>query len=271
MPSDPVPASIRHPAPSLPRASQARSQGFRGLVRAAGLAAALALPAGAPVLAETSVTDLSWAQQVLREKGYRVDRRDGVMSPRTAEALRAFQRSAGLPVTGTLDAATIEKLLEGRPVAPTMGNLATQVPGASRAGRPAAVPPAPPAAVPVQSVDVVSPPPADSAIADVTRGRGAFPDSPEGRPHLDPGPGAAPRGTVETAGGGMPAVPAVPTAPPWVHRALVAVLALTLGSAGLLWWRSGRSNRRRHVPRGAASYRDPATGPVFESERLRRS
>lgn len=53
---------------------------------------------------------LQQAQQKLIELGYDVGEADGVSGPRTRQALEAFQRARDLPVTGTLDAATLQAL-----------------------------------------------------------------------------------------------------------------------------------------------------------------
>jgi hypothetical protein len=50
------------------------------------------------------------AQQILARLGYNVGSIDGVIGPRTATAIRTFQRNRGLPQTGTLDAATSDAL-----------------------------------------------------------------------------------------------------------------------------------------------------------------
>lgn len=46
----------------------------------------------------------------LRERGYNAGAPEAVMGPRTAEALRSFQRHQGLPVTGRPDASTLVAL-----------------------------------------------------------------------------------------------------------------------------------------------------------------
>lgn len=60
--------------------------------------------------------DLRAAQRALRLLGHRDVVVDGTLGPKTAAALREYQRLAGLPVTGTLDAAT--RALLGRPGTP---------------------------------------------------------------------------------------------------------------------------------------------------------
>jgi peptidoglycan hydrolase-like protein with peptidoglycan-binding domain len=52
------------------------------------------------------------AQDRLRAIGLDPGPLDGVLGPRTSEALRRFQSSVGLPVTGTLDEATRQALLQ---------------------------------------------------------------------------------------------------------------------------------------------------------------
>ncbi|MDO5624357.1 MAG: peptidoglycan-binding domain-containing protein [Pseudomonadota bacterium] len=50
------------------------------------------------------------AQQALADKGYDPGVIDGLSGPRTAAALRQFQRDQGLAATGRLDAVTMEAL-----------------------------------------------------------------------------------------------------------------------------------------------------------------
>jgi hyperosmotically inducible protein len=49
-------------------------------------------------------------QQVLKDKGFDPGATDGVMGPRTAAALKAYQKSESLPATGTMDRDTSVKL-----------------------------------------------------------------------------------------------------------------------------------------------------------------
>ena len=49
-------------------------------------------------------------QEALKGKGYDPGAIDGAMGPRTSAALREFQQSEGLRVTGRLDAETRSKL-----------------------------------------------------------------------------------------------------------------------------------------------------------------
>ena len=54
------------------------------------------------------------AQIALRDAGYEPGRIDGIMGPKTQEAIREFQTSHGLPQTGTLDATTQQQLFAAR-------------------------------------------------------------------------------------------------------------------------------------------------------------
>jgi peptidoglycan hydrolase-like protein with peptidoglycan-binding domain len=78
---------------------------------------------------------VSRAQEELRELGYNPGPVDGMMGSRTRQALRQYQRDYNLPATGTLNAATRQKLLGGeraslpenwRETPPTMGSLVTE-------------------------------------------------------------------------------------------------------------------------------------------------
>jgi len=58
-----------------------------------------------------SKQDIRKAQQALMNKGHNPGSVDGVMGPRTREAIKAFQSANGLTETGKLDAQTAEKLV----------------------------------------------------------------------------------------------------------------------------------------------------------------
>jgi hyperosmotically inducible periplasmic protein len=49
-------------------------------------------------------------QQALKDKGFDPGATDGVMGPKTADALKAYQKSENLPMTGTMDGDTGAKL-----------------------------------------------------------------------------------------------------------------------------------------------------------------
>jgi TPR repeat protein len=59
-------------------------------------------PAGSTMIME--------AQRLLRQRGYDTGPADGVAGPRTLNAVRSFQRSAGLPATGEVDEKLIVKM-----------------------------------------------------------------------------------------------------------------------------------------------------------------
>lgn len=74
----------------------------------AGLPDAMAMPAS---LAATSAGDLvREAQILLNAKGFKVGSADGKIGPMTRQAVRAFQRSAGLAETGEIDRGLIDAL-----------------------------------------------------------------------------------------------------------------------------------------------------------------
>ena len=53
--------------------------------------------------ASTAKADLSRAQSLLAELGYVTGPADGMMGPKTREAIRNFQQMAGLSITGQVD------------------------------------------------------------------------------------------------------------------------------------------------------------------------
>ena len=59
-----------------------------------------------------------WVQGVLEEAGYDPGKRDGMMGPRTEDALKRFQRDQDLPKTGMIDWATKSALRRLSPVMP---------------------------------------------------------------------------------------------------------------------------------------------------------
>jgi len=54
--------------------------------------------------------DIKKVQETLRDKGYYTAPVDGIMGPQTRAALRQYQQSENLPVTGRLDGETAGKL-----------------------------------------------------------------------------------------------------------------------------------------------------------------
>jgi len=76
-------------------------------------AASEASPSASPAVSVPSPTgDIAAAQQRLKDRGYYGGPVDGVMGPRTAAALRAYQRDRGLSATGQLDSQTASALSE---------------------------------------------------------------------------------------------------------------------------------------------------------------
>ncbi len=66
-------------------------------------------------------TNIRQAQDALNALGYDAGPADGVMGRRTKQALSAFQRDRGLPVTGTADQRTLSELgREGQPQVPAL-------------------------------------------------------------------------------------------------------------------------------------------------------
>jgi peptidoglycan hydrolase-like protein with peptidoglycan-binding domain len=61
-------------------------------------------------------SQISRIQEALKSQGHDPGAIDGRMGARTQDAIRAFQASRGLPVTGQMDPQTTEKLGVGRPV-----------------------------------------------------------------------------------------------------------------------------------------------------------
>ena len=57
-----------------------------------------------------SYAQVAAMQQALKDKGFDPGGADGVMGPRTAAALKAYQKSENLPTTGTMDSGTGAKL-----------------------------------------------------------------------------------------------------------------------------------------------------------------
>ena len=59
---------------------------------------------------EPPQSQIAQAQEKLRSLGFEVGEAEGVLDPRTAKALQAFQRTRRLDVTGELDTATLRAL-----------------------------------------------------------------------------------------------------------------------------------------------------------------
>ena len=65
---------------------------------------------GASMRPAGSSAQVKAMQQALKDKGFDPGGSDGVMGPRTAAALKAYQKSEKLPETGTMDGDTGAKL-----------------------------------------------------------------------------------------------------------------------------------------------------------------
>ena len=95
----------------------------------------LALGTPGSAWAQASTADIQWAQTFLKDKGYNIGgRAKGQMTPETRSSLSAYQKSVGLPATGNLDQATINKMMGEREkkAAPTMGSLSKSQVGQTR-------------------------------------------------------------------------------------------------------------------------------------------
>lgn len=66
--------------------------------------------AGPAATLGTSEAAISQAQRLLTQRGYAPGPADGKLGPQTQDAIRSFQKDAGLPVTGEVDAALITAL-----------------------------------------------------------------------------------------------------------------------------------------------------------------
>ena len=76
--------------------------------------------------------DLARVQRALTKAGFDAGRPDGLMGPRTRAAIEAFQRDAGLPVTGEADTATVSKLGAQPAVAPNVAPVTEPRPSLRR-------------------------------------------------------------------------------------------------------------------------------------------
>lgn len=236
------------------------------------LAVLAGLGAGAlclgPALAQ-SVADIQWAQTILKEKSYDIGgRANGQLTPQTRAALSRYQKDHGLPATGNLDQATVNKMMGERSAKTpgTMGNLADP-----KTGAPANVPRVAPKEVAPRAAqrsgDVDTTGGGEVTLGPVVRGAPSEVPLPSSRtapssstpsPAAHPAPGtpqAAPRASVTATTADGKEVPVTTlskdedgfTAPGWLRYAVMAVLAGTLGFIGLGWWRSGRPSSKGPV------------------------
>ena len=103
-----------------------RGQRFAVLSLVVGLSMAAPIGAIPAHAADPAAADVQWAQMILKAKGLYNGRANGDLNEPTRDALRAYQKSAGLKQTGQLDAATSGHMLAARQstTQSTMGNLA---------------------------------------------------------------------------------------------------------------------------------------------------
>ncbi|MDR6773091.1 peptidoglycan-binding protein [Azospirillum sp. BE72] len=112
-----------------------RVRGGAAVAAVAVVVSGLALGTPGSAWAEASTADIQWAQTFLKDKGYNIGgRAKGQMTPETRSSLSAYQKSVGLPATGNLDQATINKMMGEREkkAAPTMGSLSKSQVGQTR-------------------------------------------------------------------------------------------------------------------------------------------
>jgi peptidoglycan hydrolase-like protein with peptidoglycan-binding domain len=74
----------------------------------------MVLALNAPPLPSRAAEDVERVQKALKQNGHDPGPIDGLNGPRTASALKAYQKAQGLEETGRLDDATLAKL--GEPV-----------------------------------------------------------------------------------------------------------------------------------------------------------
>jgi peptidoglycan hydrolase-like protein with peptidoglycan-binding domain len=278
-----------------------RGQRFAVLSLVIGLSMAVPLGAMPAHAADATSADVQWAQTILKSKGLYSGRANGDLNEPTRDALRAYQKSAGLKQTGQLDAATSGHMLAARQSAaqPTVGNLAGPggKPQPSQINR--NVEPPKPLASPttrveshgsetgIQALGVIghsagpsssegprersaAPPAARSEAAPAPR-----PSASRGPAPGEPVPQAAPRTRVDSVGQAAPeGMREAPdpaetglTAPAWVRSAVIAVLAGAFGFAGFTFWRSGRRPSRSRIAASRADVAETRREPSFDGGR----
>jgi peptidoglycan hydrolase-like protein with peptidoglycan-binding domain len=278
-----------------------RGQRFAVLSLVIGLSMAAPLGAMLAHAADATSADVQWAQTILKSKGLYSGRANGDLNEPTRDALRAYQKSAGLKQTGQLDAATSGHMLAARQTTaqPTMGNLAGPggKPQPSQINR--NVEPPKPLASPTTRVEAHGSESGVQAMGVI--GHSASPSSSEGprerspapstarseaapapRPSASRGPApgepvpqAAPRTRVDSVGQAAPeGMREAPdpaetglTAPAWVRSAVIAVLAGAFGFAGFTFWRSGRRPSRSRTAASRADMTETRREPSFDGGR----
>ncbi|TWB50011.1 peptidoglycan-binding domain-containing protein [Nitrospirillum viridazoti] len=254
------------------------------MLTTAGAGLALAAPADTNGGEPNSAT-IQWAQNILKEKELYDGRASSRMDPPTIAALRQYQKAEGLKVTGKLDQDTIARMMEGRPVDKTVGNLADPT-SRARASQPRlkeedVQPKAARSAVGVEKGAQSQ----ESTVLSVSRNPGA--SAPAGAPADLPPPSVTqrPGGTANaqpargqdatsTTGAGRIAVetqstgdtpeqaPTEITAPDWARNALLGFVGALLALMAGIWWWSGRRPSRKAAKRGRPGdvRREPSLG-----------
>lgn len=73
-----------------------------------------------------AATDVTATQQALRDKGYDPGPVDGMWGPKTAKAVRDYQKAEGLTVTGRMDTTTADRLgVKMSPASPSASTSTT--------------------------------------------------------------------------------------------------------------------------------------------------
>jgi peptidoglycan hydrolase-like protein with peptidoglycan-binding domain len=83
-----------------------------------------------------AATDVTATQQALRDKGYDPGPVDGMWGPKTAKAVRDYQKTEGLTVTGRMDTTTADRL--GVKMSPASPSASTSTTDTGTASTPAA-------------------------------------------------------------------------------------------------------------------------------------
>ncbi|MEE3625469.1 peptidoglycan-binding protein [Nitrospirillum sp. BR 11752] len=231
---------------------------------------------------EPNSATIQWAQNILKEKELYEGRATSRMDPPTIAALRQYQKAEGLKVTGKLDQDTIARMMEGRPVDKTVGNLADPT-SRAKASQPRlkeedVQPKAARSAVGVER----GPQGQESTVLSVSRTPSATPSAPAdlSPPSVTQRPGDAPAGgqpavgqdASSPTGAGRIAVetqstgdtpeqaPTEITAPDWARNALLGFVGALFALMAGIWWWSGRRPSRKAPKRGrpADARREPS-------------
>lgn len=114
-PDRPPPAPVTPLPGTQPAHGHVTTAPLPGADPGAPLTALAPAATASPGVGAAPVRTLRQAQQRLAELGYHPGPADGAAGPRTASALRAFQKDRGLPESGRLDNATRRALSHHQP------------------------------------------------------------------------------------------------------------------------------------------------------------